>query len=579
MRDNKVRKIDFSRKRLASLADKYYNEGDYLSALRFAYKELDLYGGDAEVYTRLADIYEGMGLQGTAVNWWFRFLDMAEEADLPEVYEGLAVNFLNMGNESQSAYYYNRLIDVDDTLPNETKLDIAEAFSAVKPDKFHFVYPPRLADYSKEMNYGSRALKAGDCERAVNELSKVEKGAKDYAQAQEMMAVAYLLSGNTKAAEDTCVALLADEPNDIRVQATLAAVYLEQGRTEESKAMALRLAAQEQTEVDDLYKVATVCCENGLHEEAYQKFRLLDEKIPFDGRMLYFKGVSAYKSGHIEEAEKTFAVICTVYPDAEVAKYYLNAIREFKDGERETPPELIYFYHLPQEEREERCKTLLHIRKCPKDEAVLFGALALQDGYFRWCFDEMDGGDHDLQYLAIVTAVHVGADDFLQDILLDSDVADILKVETLRMLYERNEDMHLGIVLYNIYRKVFIQRIQIGRKKRKRFVQSYAKVASKFVGFSDEHGKKLKKAAEKLYRALEYYNALDLVDKPEDCACAIFLLADLKELGSNTKNIAVTFDANEERVSVLLTMVISKEMGLDTDGIVNSIEDESNEID
>ena len=113
----------------------------------------------------------------------------------------------------------------------------------------------------------------------------------------------------------------------------------------------------------------------------------------------------------------------------------------------------------------------------------------------------------------------------------------------------------------------------------KRFVQAYAKVASKFVGFSEEHGRKLKKAAEKLYRSLEYYNALDLVDKPEDCACAIFLLADLKELGSNTKNIAATFDANEERVSVLLTMVISKEMGLDADGILNTIEDESNEID
>ena len=458
-------------------------------------------------------------------------------------------------------------------------MDIAAAFSTAKKDKFHFVYPPRLADYTKEMNYGSRALKMGDCERAVSELSKVEKGAKDYAQAREMMAVAQLLAGDTKAAEEICMALLEDIPDDIRVQSTLAAVYLEQGREEESKALALRLAAEQQTEADDLYKVATVCCENGLNEEAYQKFCQLDEKIPFDGRMLYFKGVSAYKSGHIDEAEKVFADICTVYPDAEVAKYYLNAIRDYKDGESETAPELIYFYHLPQEERENRCKTLLHIRKCPQDEAVLFGAIALQDGYFRWCFDEMDGGDHDLQYLAIVTAVHVYADDFLQDILLDSDVADILKVETLRMLYERNEDIHVGIVLYNIYRKVFIQRISIGRKKRKRFIAAYAKVASKFVGFSDEHGNKLKRAAEKLYRSLEYYTALDLIDKPEDCACAIFLLADLKELGSNTKNIAATFDANEERVSVLLTMVISKEMGLDADGILNSIEDEEDEVD
>ena len=579
MKEGIVQKIDYSRKRLAALADNFYNEGKYLSALRFAYKELDIYGGDAEVYARLTDIYEGMGLQGTAVNWWFRFLHVADEEDLPEIYEGLAVNFLNMGNESQSAYYYNKLIDVDDSLPEETKMDIAAAFSTAKKDSIHFVYPPRLADYTKEMHVGSRSLKMGDCERAVDELSKIEKGAKDYPQAQEMIAVAHLLTGNSKAAEDVCVALLQDYPDDIRAQATLAAVYLEQGRAEESKALALRLAAQKQTEADDLYKVATVCCENGLHEEAYGKFCLLDEKIPFDGRMLYFKGVAAYKSGRIAEAEKAFATLCTVYPDAEVAKYYLQEIRAYQDGERETAPELIYFYHLPQDERENRCKTLLQMSKCPKDEALLFSALALKDGYFRWCFDEMDGGDHDLQYLAIIAAVHVYADDFLQDILLDSDVADVLKIEMLRMLYERNEDMEMGIVLYNIYRKLYLQSIRIGRKKRKRFLQAYAKVASKFVGFSKEHGTKLKNAAEKLYRSLEYYNALDLIDKPEDCACAIFLISELKELGTNSQHIASTFDANEARVSVLLTMVLSKEMGLDVDGIETMGENANGEID
>ena len=140
--------------------------------------------------------------------------------------------------------------------------------SIAKKDSIHFVYPPRLADYTKEMNVGSRSLKMGDCERAVDELSKIEKGAKDYAQAQEMIVVAHLLKGNPEAAEEVCVALLQDYPDDIRAQATLAAVYLEQGRAEESKALALRLAAQKQTEADDLYKVATVCCENGLHDQA-----------------------------------------------------------------------------------------------------------------------------------------------------------------------------------------------------------------------------------------------------------------------------------------------------------------------
>ena len=122
MKDSKTKKIDLSRKRIAALADKYYNEGKYIPALRLAYKELTTFGVDPDVCVRFADIYEGMGLQGSAINWWFRCLDMSAEEDFPDIYEGLAVNYLNLGNENQAAYYYNKLIDSDDSLPGETKL-------------------------------------------------------------------------------------------------------------------------------------------------------------------------------------------------------------------------------------------------------------------------------------------------------------------------------------------------------------------------------------------------------------------------------------------------------------------------
>ena len=580
MKDSKTAKIDFSRERLASLADKYYNEGKFLSALRLAYKEWELYGGDGEVYARFSDIYEGMDLHITAINFWFRFLDEAREEDLPDIYEGLAVNYLHQGNETQSAYYYNKLIDADETLPEETKLEIVQAFSKDKKDKFRFVYPPRLADYSKEISLGSEALKRGDCKGAVEVLSSVCKGSKDYAEAREMQAVAYLLDGDMDSAEACCKELLQDDPENVRVLATLSAVYLESGKKEESREIAKYLCLQEQTNTDELYKVATVCCENGLHEEAYKKFCQMEEKVPFDGRMLYFKAVSAYKSGRLDEAEKTFDVLCTVYPDAEVAKYYLRNLREYKaeieEGKEnvEKPPEPTYFYHLPQEEREERCRTLIRIGKSPKDEAQLFGLIAWHDGYFRWCFDEMDGTDHDLQYLGLTTAEHVRADDFLREILLDCEVLDLLKIEVLRMLYERNEDMDIGIVLCHIYRRLHLQKISIGKKKRKRFIEAYAQVASKFVVVSDEHGKKIKETAEKTYQELERVDALDLVEKTEDCACAIFLLSGLKELRGNVETVAKAFDADEAKVRVLLATVVGAEY---TEKDVKK--EENNEID
>ena len=557
IKNKKVKKIDYDIDRLGAMSDKYYNEGKLLSALRLAHRQYELYGGDGDIYTRLADIYEGMGLHASAINWLYRFLDVAEVDDLPDIYEGLAVNYLNMGQENYSAYYYNRLIDADASLPIEAKQDILDAFSKPKTAGFRFIYPPEAADYSKELEMGSRALKTGDCKRAIKTFELIEKGSKEYAQAKEMQAVAHLLGGEESEAEKICLELLQAKPDDTRALATLSAVYLEQGKKEESKEIALKLYSFKQESTEDLYKVATVCCENGLHEQAFEKFCQLENVMPFDGRMLYFKAVAACRCGKLDEAEKAFDRICSVYPDAEVAKYYLRALRRRDENENLNEAEMPnYLYHLPQAERENRCRSLLHIGNCPKDEAQLFGLIALHDGYFRWCFDEMDGADHDLQYLGIVTAEHVRADDFLREALLDCEIADVLKVETLRMLYERNEEMALGIVLCHVYRRILLHKIKIGRKKRKRFLAGYAKIASRFVAVSGEYGRRMQAAAENLYAALTVRERFDLIENEDDLACAIYFLAGLKELGRDLETVVKAFDANEAKVISLTSIAV-----------------------
>ena len=257
--------------------------------------------------------------------------------------------------------------------------------------------------------------------------------------------------------------------------------------------------------------------------EAYEKFCLLDEKMPYDGRMLYFKAVAAYKSGKLAEAEKAFDELCTIYPDAEVAKFFLRALRKEKDGDEKIEPD--YFYHLPQDERERRAKTLLYISKSSKDEAALMGLLAERDGTFLWAFDEMDGADMELQYLALVAAVQAEADELVRDVLLDFEVADVLKIETIRMLFERNREDEVGLVLCHIYRRVNILPVKLGRKRRKKFLEGYAKAASKFGIVCDDYGKKIADATEGLYAALKEHDGLETVVSADDCACAIFLIA------------------------------------------------------
>ncbi len=551
METRKTKKIDFSYDRFGRMADKYFNDGNYVSALRFAYKQYDGFGGDGDVYTRLADIYENMGLYSSALNFWYKFLDESSVEDLPDIYEGLAVNYLNMGNDSQSAYYYNQLIDVDDSLPDETKYEIAETFSVKKKDRFRFVYPPEKADYSKELEIGSFALKNGDCERAINYLSKVAKGSKEYVRAQELQAVAYLLSERANTAEQICLDILREYPENVQASSTLCAAYLEQDEREKSLELAQKLVDGKQENADDIYKVATVCCENGLHQAAYQKFRDLEKDMPYDGRMLYFRAVAAAKSGYLKEAAEDFERLCTIYPDAAVAKYYLERLKEWHKGD--PIPEFTYFYRVPEEERVRRCELLTQIAKMTKEEAELFGEIAQSDGLFRWCFDEMDGADHDLQYLALAIAVYTSANAFLRDVLLDCEVLDVLKIETLRMLLERNENATFGLVLCNIYRKVRLLKVEIGRKKRKKFIEGYAKLASKFIAVNETYPKKLKIATEKLYRDLQASERLELIESSDDVACAVYFLSGLKELGKDIEQISKAFEANPEKVRALLS--------------------------
>lgn len=553
MTDRKVERIDFSKNRLKKQAEKYYEAGDFPSALRFACEIENTYGGDGDIFVLIADIYENMGLHGSAINYWFKFMDVCDEEDLPEIYEGLAVNFLNVGNEAQSAFYYNKLIDVDDTLTMENKAEIVEMFSGDKKYPFRFVYPPELADYTKETKMGGLALKNGDLQGALNTLSKVEKGTKEYPVAQEMQAVAHLLSGESEKAEQICLALIQDDPNNIQAIATLSAAYVEQGRLEESKDLALRLCKLPAKTTEEKYKIATVACENDLHGVALELFLELEKELPYDGNMLYFKAVAAFKSGNEELAVRSLETLCSLYPDAAVAQYYLKSIRKYMDDPAGAEyPDISYFYRLPQRERDVRLEALITLTKTPKIEAELLGAIFEKEGYFHWCFDELDGMEYDLQYLGIISAERARADDFLRNVLLDSEIKDVLKIELVRLLFLRNEDNSFGAVICNIYREVNTYKLHLGTRARGKFLSAYAAVASKFAMVADGYGERVKYESERLYEFCKEKDCWDVLAKEENIACVIYMLCGFKEIGRTLQKAVDVFGADYILVEKIL---------------------------
>ncbi|MDE6411034.1 MAG: hypothetical protein K2L02_00660, partial [Clostridia bacterium] len=111
---DKVLKLDFSDETLLDSAEKRYRDGDYFGALTMLNKRAERYDSSADACALYADIYEAMELYNLAAGAWFRFLDTCNEADFSEGYEGLAIAFMNLNNDAQSAYYYRRSLTEED---------------------------------------------------------------------------------------------------------------------------------------------------------------------------------------------------------------------------------------------------------------------------------------------------------------------------------------------------------------------------------------------------------------------------------------------------------------------------------
>lgn len=558
-----------ARERLSQLAERYFEKGDYVSALRFVHKEIVECGTDVDNLIRLADIYETMGLHELALNYWYRVLDVCAEADFPDVYEGLATNYLSVGDEQRAAFYYNRLIDADSMISEEFKEEVAQAFSKDKSSKFKVVYPSDSADYSKEVEEGSLYLKNGNIKRAIEVLGKVEAGSKEYAKAREMQAVAYLLAEQVDEAEKICLELVEKYPDSAQALSTLAAVYMEKGEAEKCRAIAVELCKKKLTTAEEKYKVATVACEAELHEEAYRLFAELEEEMPYDQKVLYFQAVAAYKCGEVNRAIALLEKLCILYPKAVVARYYLEEIKKTasapiceaaptKNGfsvcgySSNNSVDIQYYYRLPIAEKERRIGELFEIEKLDRKRAKALGKSFWEKGYFDWCFDEMDGMDRDLQFLALTIAEYAFCDEFLREKLLDKDLPDVLKVEILRELCKRNVEDNFGVVLYHIYREVPIHKIVVGRKARNKFLEGYASVYSKLAIVKDENADAIADAAEKLYFAIEEKGETKLFDDENATSCAIFVLSGVKEFGSNAAALAKLFETDQEKVEKLL---------------------------
>ncbi len=541
--------IDLSSDRLISLAADMVENHNYIGALKMLNKNADLHCNDADSYMLYAEIFDDIELYEKCVNGWFKFIDCAEENELSEAYEGLAVAYMNLGNEHFSAYYYNKLLIDTDDLDAEARGEIISSFLSRDENPLKFVYPPKLADYSEVISNGVEQMKQGAYDKAVEEFEKVDEENDSYRSARNYIAMCDIICDKCDEAEAECLALLKKYPDNVQALTTLAAVKTEQKKSEESKLLAQKLLSLNVTATDDIYKIATVCCENKMHEEAYKLFCKLEQELFYDSSVIYFKAVSAYNCGKFDECFAAFDKLLTVYPESVTARYFYEAAR--KGVECGEVSELSYFYRLPQDQRESGLKMLAAFSKLSKAEAKkLFSILDLSD-CVRWCFDETDLSSDELQFLAAECAVKAGLDGILCDLLLNAFLPDSLKVHILTLIGGRNEDNSFGVVICNIYKRVNFRALQLGRAKRRQFIEAYANLSAHFAIIDSDYGEAFARTAEELYLKLEEENKLSVIDH-NALSAVIYYKAGITEANITRKNLCDFFETTEEKITAIL---------------------------
>jgi tetratricopeptide (TPR) repeat protein len=547
--------IDFSEDRLLAIAADYLEDHNYIGALKMLNKNAQINGNAEESYMLYAETFDDMELYEKCINGWFKYIDYADpDSDLSDAYEGLAVSFLNLGQENFAAYYYNRLLmETAEDLTNEDREQIINAFLSSDKPSLKIAYPPKLADYTKEMDNGVSMMRLNNYDGAIAEFEKVHEDNEKHASARNYIAMCKIISDKTEEAEQECESILEKYPNNVQALTTMAAIKRQQEKNDESLAIAQKLLSLKVDGLDDVYKIATVCCENELHEDAYRLFCKLEGEFCYDTNVLYFKAISAYNCGYSDASLQAFDTILTVNPDAVTARYYRDYVKKNEKNKKYLKKPLKYFYRLPQKEREANLQFLTLYSSLGKREAdMLAGEVDITE-CIKWCFDESDGRDNvELQMLGASCALKAGLDDLLRDILLDTTVADPVKMETIGEITQRNEGISYGVVVCNLYRKLYIPRLVIGRAKKNVFLLAYSLLVSRFAMLNADYVFLIHSAATTMYNDFSDNGKLAQCTDYASLAAAIYHFSGIREAGLNEEGICSFFGADEKKYKKLI---------------------------
>lgn len=527
MQDN-ILQFDNSAKRYVALAEKKLSMKRYEEGISYLFCALKK-EYSAEILKKLAKTFSEMEMYEQSNKYWIKYLDMANEKDFGDAYEGMGINFFYLDNFFLAGYYLDKKVAKDGLIKREDLAEeIIEYFSET-PDKkslYKIVYPYHLADFSDEIKVGKSYIASGHLEDAIEVLNSVPKGAKEFYQAQDELSLACFLKGDIDTAIDVNRKLLKEDGEKISYLCNLSSFYNVKGDKDKSRYYYDRAIAKEKGDEDEEYKLATCSLEQREHIRAIKYLDKILEDRPYELNLKLLLGIALINASCYERAEKLFLSLHTVCPDNPMYEFYLKMASSLLEGEQKYDKFLPLAYEddLPKQERQKRKKRIenylnLRIYNFKKK-------LSTEEFYYdlRWAY--MRGNEECAKPLAflLIAVQDERANKLITEVLTDSELRDYMKGGLLFSMIVQGYKGRVGISCGNFYNRLKIAKL--GFENDEKYVYlflAYTILMTKLAFLEIDNFDKVAFNTNKVYKKFKNSDIVSKFSKEEFASLILYL--------------------------------------------------------
>ncbi|WP_202079182.1 tetratricopeptide repeat protein [Caldalkalibacillus salinus] len=323
---------------------RYFHRGDVPKAYKYLRRCVDLAPEQPTYVLHLAACYTEMGHYEESNNWLSQVIQHMDST-LVDCYYYMANNYAHLGEFDEAEKFALMYIqESPDGIYAEEAEELLD-FICFELDR-----APREWDEEnqliKEHEKARTCLEQGKFVEATKLLERMVDEYPHFLAARNNLSLSYYYLGEFEQAMSVIDDILERDSTNLHALCNLAVFLKHRDMHEKADEIIEGLTKVQPILPDHQYKLATTLGILGQDGKAYELFLSLTKKdIEHDPSLYHYIAVALYNTQQYEKAQKVWKKLKSLYPQDEVADYYLQLLHTSTAQNREK--RLSYHYQLP----------------------------------------------------------------------------------------------------------------------------------------------------------------------------------------------------------------------------------------